>query len=417
VAFCKYYFDKTAVFTVRADRIIACVSHMKDASGSVAKKENQGIDIPVTEEPIFSGVHRSGVAFFGRIDFSDAMGRLLDLPPSGECALLLVERSPEESHFLFALTAKESPNAIRYLKFFAEMMASAEEGDAGSQLLPVSERASRLVSEVDDIPPMSHVVNRVLQLLSEPERSIEDIASVLSEDQAMVARIIRVSNSALYRSLQEVRGLNSAMTRMGFKAIRSILLSSAAKDLLLSDKGTGGMWGRVLWQHAKECALASRRIAEQISYQDPEEAFVGGMLHDMGKMIILLKHQNLIPQIRKFQTAENLNSVEAERRVLGFSHSEIGGLLMQKWHMPEILTHCVRHHHRPDASGEGGQLAWIVSYGNCLSNLHGLNESIGTTFYEREIENFRRHFSLEDAQAEAFEHMVTEDFKKSEILD
>jgi HD-like signal output (HDOD) protein len=417
VSFCKYYFDQTAVLTVRGDRVVRRVSHARDAAGNEVKKDTSGLDVPVADGPIISGVYRSGVAFFGNLDFSNVMGRLLDLPPSGECALILVERGAEQSQLLFVLSAKDSGYAFQYLKFFSEMMESTETGAYGNQLISVSERATRLVSEINDIPPMSQVVTRVLQLLSDPDKSMNELAAVLAQDQAMVARIIRVSNSALYRSLQETRSLNKALARLGIKAIRSILLTSATRDLLMSDKSAGGMWNRVLWQHAKECAMASRRIAERVKYPDPEEAFVGGMLHDMGKMVILLKHRNLFQQIRKLQAGENIGSVEAERFVLGFSHPELGGLLMEKWHMPEILNTCVQYHHQPDASPANALLDRIVAYGNCFSNLNGQNESVGVEHYTREIEAHRRHFGLEAADIEALEGLILEDFKQADMLD
>jgi len=413
VSFCKYYFDQTAVFTVRDERVVRCVSHVKDASGKMVDTDKQGLDVDVNEGPILSGVNRSGVAFFGRLDFSEMMGKLLDLPPSGECALILVERTAEESRFLFALSNKEPGYAFQYLKFFSEMMESKEKGEG--TLVSVSERATKLVAEVDDIPPMSQVVTRVLQLLSDPEKSIKDLATVLSEDQAMVARIIRVSNSALYRSLQEVRNLNQALSRLGLKTIRSILLTSATKDLLISDKSAGGMWSRVLWQHAKETAVASRRIAEHVKYPDPEEAFVGGMLHDMGKLVILLKHRNLFQQVRKLQSGENLGSDEAERFVLGFSHPEIGGLLMEKWHMPEALKHCIQNHHQPASAGDDGALTRIVAYGNVISNLNGMNETAGVEKYQRDLLGIRKLLNIGDA--DALEAQVVEDLKQADVFE
>ncbi len=416
VSFCKYYFDQTAVLTVRNDCIVRCVSHAKNASGAMVRKDSKDLKVLLEEGPIIAGVNRSGVAFFGRIDDSCRMTQVLNLPPSGECALILVERHPEESQFLFAFSAKESGYAFQYLKFFSEMMESAENGDGG-KLIPVSERATKLVAEIDDIPPMSQVVSRLLQMLSDPEKSLKDLAAILAEDQAMVARIIRVSNSALYRSVQEISNLNNALTRLGIKAIRSILLTSATRDLLLSDKSAGGMWSRVLWQHAKECALASRRIADHVKYPDPEEAFVAGMLHDMGKLVILLKHRNLYQQIRKIQSGENVSSTEAERFVLGFSHPEVGGMLMEKWHMPETLKICVQYHHDPASSSGDKKLSWIIAYGNALSNLYGLNEPVGAELYSESVKEARSHLKIGDGEAESLEQLVVEDLKQSDLFD
>jgi HD-like signal output (HDOD) protein len=137
----------------------------------------------------------------------------------------------------------------------------------------------------------------------------------------------------------------------------------------------------------------------------------------MGKLVILLKHRNLFQQIRKLQAGENISSVEAERFVMGFSHPGLGGLLMDKWHMPRILKACVEYHHQPAAAGENDMLVRIVAYANSLSNLNGLNETAGAEIYTKEIETFRRNFNLEGEEAEALEGLILEDFKQADMLD
>ena len=434
-SFCKYYFDLSAVLAVRNGSIVRCLTHEKDSGGNLSTKTVESLEVPVAEEPIIERVYRTREAFFGKLFSSEVLSSVLSLPQEGDCALLLTENRADEALFLFAVSKKGNgaQGAFEHLKMFSQLMGSPGEGIEVDHLegestdflidsLPdepwVKEMAyaKKLAAQVGDLLPMPQVIARVLQLLADPKRSASELEAVLSDDQAIVARIIRISNSALYRGVKKVSNLKHALARLGTKELRSLVLTSSTRSLF-SHGRSGSVWSRMLWQHAKECALAARCIAGHLNYPDPEEAFAGGLLHDVGKIVLLLKRPDDYRQVRKQRTAENQSSLDAEKAVLGVGHTLVGHLLMEKWQMPEILNACVLHHHRPQMAGDNENLARIISYGNCLSNLYGDQEAISADYYMNEIQDIRTYFKLTDARAKTLEDLVKEDFKFTTIFD
>ena len=116
--------------------------------------------------------------------------------------------------------------------------------------------ADALVAAVNELPPMPHVVSRVLELLSDPDSQMSDMVEVLSRDPALVARLIRVSNSSLYSRGQETTSLGQAVVRLGGRTVRSLVMAASMKSLFPLDKTNVGLWGQSLWQHSIECGLA-----------------------------------------------------------------------------------------------------------------------------------------------------------------
>ena len=116
-------------------------------------------------------------------------------------------------------------------------------------------------------------------MLSDPEISLEDVEAVIAKDQALVARIIKVSNSALYGGLQQVASLRQALARLGAKTSKSLVLAASARGYFVKQHQGVQVYGRMLWQHAVECGIAARRVAAAVAYEDPEQAFISGILH------------------------------------------------------------------------------------------------------------------------------------------
>ena len=133
------------------------------------------------------------------------------------------------------------------------------------------------------------------------------------------------------------------------------------------------VWGQFLWQHAVESGLAARRIAQNIHYPDPEEAFIGGLVHDIGKLIILMLFSESYKEILKLKKVSHLASKTAEMQVIGCDHEQIGSLLLERWNMPDSAKACARYHHRCQESDAFGDLIAIVAYADHLSRQYGTN--------------------------------------------
>ncbi len=183
------------------------------------------------------------------------------------------------------------------------------------------------MSTINELPPLPTLVTRALEMLSDPGADINALESVIGKDQSLVSKLIKISNSALYGGLNRVESLQQALTRLGAKTTKSLIVSASMQTYFFKSNPGMQTWGQFLWQHAAECGMAARRIALAAGYDDPEKAFVGGVLHDIGKLVLLLVSAESFHQIQTLKKREALADHAAERKVIGTDHMEIGELL------------------------------------------------------------------------------------------
>jgi HD-like signal output (HDOD) protein len=405
--FCRQFFNGMLIFTVKEGRVIQYAALSQTGLKTLQQTAAGSLNIPLTDDRVFQVVTESNTAFFGKPFFSpllDAVSSLSgteSLKENGaeECAvipilgaktsavLLYAHGTPSGSgsgpfnyleilSWLFRLE-KGSSSPVSFGEAQAVLWLESKKAEVPNEAIQAPSSASgdrkRIafsMDVVDTLPPMSHMISQILRVLSDPDSSISELAELVSMDPSLVAQLIKVSNSALYKGLQEITSLKRALSRLGNKTVRSIVMISATKDLFPSGNVKVGKLGQSLWRHSVECGLASRRVAIQTGYHDPEAAFTAGVLHDIGKLVILLKYPDGYESVLDVQQKDGCSSVEAENIVFGVDHTQIGKVLMNKWNMPESLMEGVRYHHAPRPSGKSDLLSYIVGYGNVLSHLY-----------------------------------------------
>ncbi|MGF1510176.1 MAG: HDOD domain-containing protein [Myxococcota bacterium] len=201
-----------------------------------------------------------------------------------------------------------------------------------------------LVERNLEIPTIPDVAARALTALNNPNSSAAQIASVIAKDQGLTAKVLKVSNSALYGLTREVKNLQQAAMVLGFSALRTIIVTVAAKALYKKF----GLLERELWQHSVACAMACELIAKERRIAGHEEAFVCGLMHDIGKVVLNTGERTRFLRSRELCRTENITDLEAEQEVFGFTHVDVGALLVQRWDLSEHLEHAVFLHHEPE---------------------------------------------------------------------
>ena len=232
-------------------------------------------------------------------------------------------------------------------------------------------KAAVIVKKIKDLPPLPSIVSKALSMLSDPEIDLAAVEAVIGQDQVLVAKLIKVSNSALYGRFKKVITLKQAMTRLGSTTVKSLILSTSTRNYFFKRHRGLGTWGQTLWQHSVECGLASRRIAAAQAVQDPEEAFIGGIIHDIGKLVTLLVYPEKYKSIQEIVDSGETVDIQAEIDMLGCCHEEIGYLLLDQWEMPDSVKACAHYHHFFEAAGDYKNLAAIINYGNHFSHTFG----------------------------------------------
>lgn len=203
---------------------------------------------------------------------------------------------------------------------------------------------SEILARIGELPSMPHVATRLIGLLNDPETEIRQLQEILSTDQSISVRLLQIANSSLYGNMREVSNIGEAIVRLGFTAIRSWLLSTVTRQLFVGDGSNAATME--LWRQSVLCAMAAELIAEREGLMDPEVAFVGGLLQNIGLLVVARSHGEVFAEIDTRARAAEQSYVELERRVLGFDHADIGGILLQRWGLGESLVTAVSAHHR-----------------------------------------------------------------------
>lgn len=226
-----------------------------------------------------------------------------------------------------------------------------------------------LVQLSGDLPAMPHVASEALQKIGDPNSRAEDIQKVLAQDPALAARILKLANSSFYARSRAIATLRDAVVVIGLKTVRALVLASVTRDLF----DPFGLTEKLLWEHAVGCGLAARTIAVVLRYSRTEECFLAGLLHDVGKMILLTHRPEPMRRIiEEVYNDPELSFAVLERESFGFDHADVGLLLAEKWHFPEEIVEAIACHHRPASAKILPALTVIVNLANVYCHKLGL---------------------------------------------
>lgn len=213
------------------------------------------------------------------------------------------------------------------------------------QGLLVSPSVARLVGSVGTLPSLPHLYAQLLQMLSDPEVGLRDLAGVVEQDTAVTARILQIANSAFFGLPRQVRTIEQALNFTGVNTVKSLVLATEVFRAF-SDRGGAS---RVPLEEIQDHALLAANIARRLptDRETAEEAFTASLLHDVGKLVLAsrLPDEFLENLAASAEQQRPIQDVEQER--YGVSHAEIGAYLLALWGLPETIVEAVAHHHAP----------------------------------------------------------------------
>ncbi|MGL1893108.1 MAG: HDOD domain-containing protein [Spirochaetaceae bacterium] len=200
-----------------------------------------------------------------------------------------------------------------------------------------------IVNGIDSIPQFPENIRRIQNLINDADSSMTDIAKQISIDPAMTADVLKIVNSSQFMLPNKVENLLSAVSLIGMKGLRDLILRYGAQKTL---KFEGS---KELWQHSHFVAFSAYSLARgrRLSKEVAEDAFMGGILHDIGKAVFANISTGLMTRFHDIAKNKELPTKIIEDLFAGYNHAEIGARIAEKWNFPESLVGCIRFHHDP----------------------------------------------------------------------
>ncbi|MBN1522681.1 MAG: HDOD domain-containing protein [Candidatus Aureabacteria bacterium] len=225
---------------------------------------------------------------------------------------------------------------------------------------------SSIVKKIDTLPTLPTTFAKINNMIQNPKTSANDISDVVSKDQVLTARLLKLVNSSLYGFPGRITTVSSAVVILGFNALKNLVLSSSVFDLFQVTGKSEVIDLNEFWKHSIACAVASRLIAVQIDYGEPEELFVAGLLHDIGKLVEIQYLQASFMNVIEKTRSSKILIGDAEKEILGFTHSDIGFLLGKKWKLPLSLNEAIACHNDFSQARKFPQLVSAVHLADIL---------------------------------------------------
>lgn len=230
---------------------------------------------------------------------------------------------------------------------------------------------------IDELPSLPSAFIAAVQALGQDDAPASSCIDAIERDQALTVRILRLANSVFYGAPGHVSRIADAVQMLGLRTVASTLAAMSLRSTLGSLRCEGFSFD-TYWRHTLCTALAAREIARTVA-QDPGEAFLLGLLHDVGKLILAMTSPELEAQALHVSRSEGISHEAAEVRVFGVSHAEVGAAVARQWNFPTSISVAIANHHQPLAVQTAGRLkqSQLVFLANHMA--HSLEASTEVT--------------------------------------
>lgn len=228
-----------------------------------------------------------------------------------------------------------------------------------------------VLEQVRTFPTLPIIVNKITELVGRPTTSARDIEAVIQLDQVLTAKLLRLVNSPFYGFPQKITTISRAIGVIGFVALRNLVFSTSVIHLF---KASGSQLFHPVefWKHSIGTAVAAKELAYHLGEKQVEEFFVGGLIHDLGKLVHNEYFAERFQQAGELAARKGLLLREAEQQILHFTHDQSGGYLVAQWNLPPSLVAMVAHHHHPSRAGEHQRAAGVIHMADILCRAKGL---------------------------------------------
>lgn len=224
-----------------------------------------------------------------------------------------------------------------------------------------------LERNISNIGTLPTIVGSLMRILNDPRSSTRDLAKVISVDQVLCSKLLHIVNSAYCNLKQEVIDVQQAISLIGYNTIRCFMFCITLFDSNFSLQSGVTFDKEKFWYHSLSTGIICRTVGERLRLENPQDLFVAGLVHDIGKILMLQFMAEKFYKILEIAMKENISFYNVERRLFCTDHSEIGAWAMTRWGLPDMLIRCVQYHHLAPFNADCVELHEIVSLADSIT--------------------------------------------------
>lgn len=232
-----------------------------------------------------------------------------------------------------------------------------------------------IIRHVRTVSSLPAVFERVNEVANHPHASLGDVAAVISEDVGLSARLLRLVNSAFYGFPSRIESITHACIIVGTHQIRQLAMATSVMEVF-RDLDPNDLDMDAFWRHSIGCAMIARGLAVRLGEADIERFFIAGLLHDIGRLVLLqVAPEKTAELLKAGRSSDSQSLLQLENTHLGFTHGELGGALLTAWNLPPSLVNPVRYHHVPSRSGIFPREAAITHWSDIIVHAMDFGDS------------------------------------------
>lgn len=274
----------------------------------------------------------------------------------------------------------------------------------------VNTAAKEIANKTIEIATLPEVTMRIVEVVQDPRSTAHDLHKIVSNDPALSARVLRVVNSAFYGLPGQIGSIDRAIMLLGLNAVKNIAIAASLTKMFKQAAPCDDFTGKDLWTHSVAVGAANKLITTSIGLALPDEAFLAGLIHDLGLVALLQCYSDKIPEIVNLNRS-GIPFRQAEEQVIGANHQEIGMALAAKWKFPRSFQYVSGYHHNPADLAKENRLLAIVTH---ISDIICVQKALGltiTTETETIAPEFMQEIGLTDEMVQAINDQIQEELE------
>ena len=262
-----------------------------------------------------------------------------------------------------------------------------------------------IYNKAENLPTLPDMIQKVISLVQDEKTSAKTLGDLISYDQSISSRLLRVSNSAYYGLPREVSTVQHAIVLLGFEQVKSLSLGIAVFSAMEGVGDSTYFKQDEFWKHSVGCSLAARIICKKLGKLNSETAFTASLLHDIGKLVLAKFFSREYEVVLEKAQEDGLSLVDIEEGTLGFTHADVGKWLCNRWKLPLSITSSIGYHHKvKEVEKEYINITSIVHFADIICRSAKIGSSGNKTIPSFQEETWEE-FCFNEGQVD---YMITE---------